>query len=29
LMTGKKPKNVLNPEVFASPALRARLQSIA
>jgi phosphoglycerate dehydrogenase-like enzyme len=25
LMNGKKPQNVLNPEVFASPALRARL----
>jgi phosphoglycerate dehydrogenase-like enzyme len=27
LMNGNKPKNVLNPEVFASPALRVRLGS--
>jgi phosphoglycerate dehydrogenase-like enzyme len=27
LMNGKQPRNVLNPEVFTSPALRARLQS--
>lgn len=25
LMNGKKPQNVLNPEVFASPALRAKM----
>ena len=27
LMNGKKPQNVLNPEVFISPALRAALQA--
>jgi hypothetical protein len=26
LMQGKKPGNLLNPEVFAAPQLRARLR---